>query len=294
MGTNTGLGRGFGSLIPEDIIREEFDPTAGQDKELSESNELLIQDIVANPDQPRKSFAPEALEDLAKSVKEHGILQPIVVVRHGDRFKIIAGERRWRAAKKAGLTKMPAIVRDYDDQTKLEVALIENVQREDLTPLEMATSFLKLQEQFNMSMGDIAKRVGKAQSTVSNVKRLLKLPEPAKRALNELRISEQHARAILALDGESQKQQELLDLILKHDWTAARAEQFVTAFKSGASAPTEALKQRSQNVESKETQQISKHLKAPVAVRRMAKGGRLVISFKDDDDFERLTKILSK
>lgn len=291
--SNKGLGRGFGSLIPEDIIQDEFDPTAETDRKLSSSKHVLIQDVIPNPEQPRKQFTPESLNDLAESIKEHGVVQPIVVIRHGDKYRIIAGERRWRAAQQAGLDKIPALIRDLSDQAQLEIALIENIQREDLTPLEMATAFLKLQDQFSMSASEIGKRVGKAGSTVSNVKRLLKLPDPAKRALNELRITEQHARAILALDGEPQKQQELLDLILRHGWSATRAEQFVTAYKQGAATPTEAV-QRTQTV-TPETKAVSKRLKAPVSVRRMAKGtGRIIIEFKDDKDFDRITELLSK
>ena len=288
----SGLGRGFGSLIPEDIIQDEFDPTAAEDRKLSSSKHVLIRDVIPNPDQPRKHFTPEAIQTLTESVKEHGVLQPIVVVKHGDKYRIIAGERRWRAAQEAGLDKIPALVRELTDQAQLEIALIENIQREDLTPLEMATAFLKLQEQFNMTSADIGKRIGRAGSTVSNVKRLLKLPDPAKRALNELRISEQHARAILALDGEPQKQQELLDLILRHGWSATRAEQFVTAYKQGATTPTEAVK-RTETVTA-ETKAVSKKLKTPVSVRRMAKGsGRIIIEFKDDKDYDRITKLLS-
>ncbi len=287
-----GLGRGFSSLIPEDIIQEEFDTTYEQDKQLSTTKQILIKQVLPNPNQPRRKFIQETLDELTESIKEHGVLQPIVVVRDGSNFQIVAGERRWRAAKQAGLLKVPAIVRDFDDQSRLEIALIENVQREDLSPLEMATAYLKLQNQFNMTMAQIAKRVGKASSTVSNVKRLLKLPNPAKRALNELKISEQHARAILSLDGEPQKQQELLDHILRYNWTATRAEQFVTAYKSGATTPTEAV--RRTEVVTKETKAISGHIKAPVKIRRMAKGGRIIIQFKDDKDFTRISKLLSK
>lgn len=286
------LGRGFGSLIPEDVIQSEFDPTAAQDRKVSASDHLLIQDVFPNPDQPRKQFTPEAINDLAESIKEHGVIQPIIVVRDGNKFRIVAGERRWRAAQAAGLDKIPALVRELDGQTELELALIENIQREDLSPLEMATAFMKLQEQFNMSAADIGKRIGRAGSTVSNVKRLLKLPAPAKRALSELRISEQHARAILSLEGEPQKQQELLDLILRHGWSATRAEQFVTAYKQGATTPTEAVR-RTETV-TPETKAVSKKLKTNVSVRRMAKGsGRIIIEFKDDKDYDRITSLLS-
>ncbi len=285
-----GLGRGFDSLIPTDIIQREFDPTREADASHSITEEVLIQDVIPNPDQPRRTFKDKELGELADSITAHGVLQPIVVVRHDGKLMIVAGERRWRAARQAGLTHIPAIIRSLDGQAKLEVALIENVQREDLTPLEMATAILKLEKQFNMTHREIAERVGKAASTVSNVKRLLRLPEPAKRALNELRITEQHARAILSLDGDPQKQQELLDLILRHGWTAPRAEQFVVACKNGATTPTEAVKRTA--VTNEYTKKISRKIAAPVTVRHMAKGGRLIIAFKDDEDFQRLTKLL--
>ena len=285
-----GLGRGFDSLIPTDVIQAEFDPTRETDSQHSQAQEVLIQDVVPNPEQPRKTFKQTELDQLAESIRLHGILQPIVLVRQGNKFMIIAGERRWRAAKQAGLTHIPAIVRSLDGQAKLEVALIENVQREDLTPLEMATAIHKLEQQFNMTHKTIAQRVGKGHSTVSNLKRLLKLPEPAKRALNDLRITEQHARAILALDGDPQKQQELLDLILRHGWTAPRAEQFVVAIKRGATTPTEAVKRTS--IVNDDTKRISKRIKADVHVRHMAEGGQLIIRYKDDKDFKRLSDLL--
>jgi ParB family chromosome partitioning protein len=241
--------------------------------------------------QPRKVFNGEAIQELANSIKQHGILQPLVVVRDGDKFKIVAGERRFRAATLLGLESVPAIVRDFDDQMRLEVALIENVQREDLSLLEMATAYHKLTEQFNIELNDISKRIGKAPSTISNIKRLLHLPKAAKKALNELKITETHARAILALDGNSEKQQELLDHIIKHKWTATRAEQFVTAVKNGAATPTDAVSRTADTNE--QTEAIAKKLKAPVKMRRLAKGGRLTITFTDDDDYERLTKLLS-
>lgn len=286
-----GLGRGFGSLIPTDIIKNEFDPTRDHDAGKSSPAEVLIQDITPGDEQPRSVFKEAALKELEESIKTHGVIQPIILVKEGGSYRIIAGERRWRAAKAAGLSTIPAIVRSMDGQTRLEVALIENVQREDLSPLEMATAILKLQSQFNMSIGAISKRVGKAESTVSNVKRLLKLPEPAKQALSDLQITEQHARAILALDGDSKKQNELLDLIIKHSWTARRSEQFVTAYKNGAATPTEAVK-RIATVDD-DTKRISKKIKAPVKIRRMAKGGRLIIEFKDDKDYARISGLLS-
>ncbi len=289
----TSLGRGLDSLIPTDLIQKEFDPTHEQDKKISHSKRIPISDIKPDPDQPRRAHSEESLRELAQSIGTHGILQPILVVSgvNGEPgFMIVAGERRWRAAQMAGLEHVPALVRNVDDQTKLEVALIENVQREDLSPLELATAFVKLSDQFKLSEKDISKRVGKAPSTVANIKRLIRLPDAAKRALANLRITEQHARAILSLDGDPKKQQELLDLILRHKWTAVKAEQYVKAYKDGATTVTEAVRRTMS--ETPETKVISKKLGAKVTIRHMANGGRLQITFKDGDDLDRITKLL--
>lgn len=290
----TGLGRGFDSLIPTDVIQAEFDPTAQADREVSRTKRLLIQDIIPDEEQPRRVFNDEALHDLVESIKIHGVVQPIVVVHDeaSGKFKIVAGERRWRAAKTIGLEALPAIVRTLDAQQRLEIALIENLQREDLNPLETATAFLKLSEQFNIAHEEIAKRVGKAAPTVSNTMRLLRLPDPAKRALAGGRISEGHARAILALQGDEKKQQELLDYILRFGWTVRKAEQFVTAIKEGATSKADAAKRTL--AETTETKLISKRLKTPVRIQNMAKGGRLIIDFKSQAELKRITDQLAQ
>lgn len=280
----TGLGRGFDSLIPTDIITENF---ANLDDE--HSRPVLIEDIRPNPDQPRRDFSPEQLAELVDSIRQHGVLQPVVVVREETGFRLVAGERRWRAAKLAGLEEIPAIVRSLDELQQLEIALIENLQREDLSPLEQAAAFYRLHQQFNMAMEKIAERVGKASTTVSNVVRLLKLPDPAKRALHEGKISEGHARAILSLTDE-QKQQELLDYILRYNWTVRQAEQFASAVKAGANTGAKAVKRT--KVTTEETEALAKFLKRPVEIRNMARGGRLIIEYKDDSDLKRITKKL--
>ena len=155
-----GLGRGFDSLIPTDVLDETFDPTAGSDEKVSELRFVAVEAIVPNPDQPRRDFDRAALEELAESLKHHGVIQPIIVAAKGDKYQIVAGERRWRAAQIAGLDKVPALVRTLSNQHKLEVALIENLQRENLNALETATAYLKLNTQFNMTHEEIAKRAG--------------------------------------------------------------------------------------------------------------------------------------
>jgi ParB family chromosome partitioning protein len=284
-----GLGKGFESLIPS-YIEQEFDPTLEVDRALSRTQNVLISDITPNPNQPRQDFAQSALEELASSIKTHGVLQPVVVIAQNGGFTLIAGERRWRAAKLAGLKAIPAIVRTLDSQAQLEVALIENIQREDLNPLEMATALVKLNQQFNQSFNEIAQRLGKADSTVGNIVRLINLPSPAKRALATNRISEGHARQILALK-DSKKQQELLDLIIRYGWNVRRAEQFVTALKEGAADSK--IASRATRSQTPETKKIGKKLKTKVVLHKMAKGGRIIIDYKSDKELKRITEIIS-
>lgn len=288
--TKRGLGRGFDTLIPTQLLDEEFDPTAQQDEQVSQLRNLKISDISADPDQPRRQFDDDALNELAASIKEHGVLQPIVVIAKGSKYEIVAGERRWRAAQIAELDKIPAIVRTLTNQHRLEIALIENLQRQDLNPLETATAYYKLQQQFNLTLDEIGKRVGgKAVSTISNILRLLGLPREAKEALVEGKISEGHARQILAIK-EEDIQKELLELIIKNDWSVRKAEQFVVGYKEGKKDKETAVAKV--KTETKETEALSKRLGAEVSVKNMAKGGRLVIQFKNQDDFDRITGML--
>ncbi len=293
MAVKKGLGRGFDSLIPTQVLDETFDPTVQQDEQVSELRKIALSDIAADPDQPRRHFDDESLQELSDSIKEHGVLQPIVVTRSGDSYVIVAGERRWRAAKMAGLLKIPALVRTLSNQHKLELALIENIQRRDLNPLETATAYLKLHQQFNMTYEDIGKRVGgKAISTISNALRLLQLPEAAKKALVEGAISEGHARQILAVENPK-AQQELLRLIVNEGWSVRKAEQFVVGYKQTdtgqARAKQAKVKLQTENVH---TKALGKRLKADVRIKNTAKGGQLVITYKDDGDLERITSAL--
>jgi len=281
-----GLGKGFDVLIPTD-----FDNTI-----LTDVNErvqkLLISDILANPEQPRRSFDAEALEGLAASIKQYGILQPLIVSPKQDKYILVAGERRWRAAQIAGLKEVPAIVRAREELEQLEVALIENVQREDLSPLEQAKSIERLHQQFNSSYQQIADRLGKALPTVHNIVRLLQLPEDARKALQENKITEGHARSVLSLKDFPSKQRELLSLIIKNHWSVRQAEQFVTSIKKGTQSTKVAV--RAAVNETPETKQLSKVLNTKVTVKRTAKGGRLEIHYKTDEEFKTLIENISK
>lgn len=282
----SGLGKGLDLLIPSDfdtaILMEAGDRVQN----------LFITHIEPNPDQPRKNFDAEALNQLAESIKRFGVIQPIIVSPNGDTYIIVAGERRWRAATQAGLEQIPAIVRDRQELEQLEVALIENVQRVDLSPLEQAVSIERLHQQFNIPYADIARRLSKAETTVSNIVRLLQLPPAAREALQAGKISEGHARAILALKDNAPAQEALLGLIIKNSWSVRQAEQYVTTVKAGVkSKKTVAEKLAS---ETPETRKLTKKFNAKVSIRRTAKGGRLEIHFKDDDELEKLVSRLGK
>lgn len=279
----SGLGRGFDSLIPTD-----FDPSLLIDSK-DRIQKLLITRISPNPDQPRRYFEQQSLNELAASLKQYGVLQPLIVVSLTDgTFRIVAGERRWRAAQIAGLKDLPAIIREPAELQELEIALIENVQRVDLSPLEQAISIERLHQQFNLTYKQIAERLAKAETTVSNLVRLLQLPEAARDALAQNKISEGHARAVLSLKAFPEAQAELLEQIIKHSWSVRQAEQFATTHKQGVIK--EQVKER-MATETPETKRLSKTLHTPVSLRRTAKGGRIEIHFKSDAE---LTKIIDR
>lgn len=237
-------------------------------------------------------FDQIALEELSISIKEHGVLQPIIVVQKSDKtFRIVAGERRYRASQLAGLDKIPAIVRTLTELRELELALVENVQRVDLSPLEQAVSIARLQQQFSLGYADIAKKLGKAITTVNNIVRLLQLPEPAQKALNEGKITEGHARQILALKDDPALQADLLKFIIANGWSVRQAEQFVTASKQGAKTANQTKK--TLITTTPETKRLSTAINAPVKIKRTAKGGDLLIHFKDDADMARIIQKLS-
>jgi ParB family chromosome partitioning protein len=284
--TKSGLGRGFGSLIPQN-----FDDSILLD-ENERVHRLSLDKLNPGASQPRQQFDDTALSELAASIKQHGILQPLVVTPRGDGYDIIAGERRWRAAKIAKLTSVPAIVRTLKEIEQLEIALIENVQRVDLSPLEQAVSIERLHEQFNMTYEQIGKRLGKSVPSLSNAVRLLQLPEAAKVALTQKEISEGHARAILALKDNPQLQQKLLELIKAHAWSVRQAERFVASVKVGIK-DEQGTKARV-STQTPETKVLSKQLAAPVQIRRTAKGGKLEINFVSDEDLARIINLLNR
>ncbi|MBR0480837.1 ParB/RepB/Spo0J family partition protein [Candidatus Saccharibacteria bacterium] len=230
----SGLGRGFDALIPTDLVDEDFDLTALEDKKSSELKQLKIKDIYPDEEQPRRDFSPEAIDALAASIKEHGVLQPIVVTREDGKYKIVAGERRWRAAKIAGLDKIPAIVRTLDSQNRLEISIIENAQREDLNPIELATAYAKLKSQFNLSDEDIAAKVGKSEITIQSTIRLLNLPDDIKHIMVKEKLTEGVMRPLVNRDEETIRK--LVPKIVEEGWTARKVERYFQDHKKKSSA----------------------------------------------------------
>lgn len=273
-----GLGRGFDSLLPQN-----FDETLllnAADK----IEKIALERLEPNKYQPRQEFADEALQDMSESIRQYGVLQPLIVTPHEGNYMIIAGERRWRASKLAGLSHVPAIVRSLKDLERLEIALIENVQRVDLSPLEQAESIEYLHQNFGTSYTDIAKRLGKGNSTVVNIVRLMQLPEAAKDALRASQITEGHARAVLALRDHPEEQLELLEHIITQGWTVRQAEQFVVSVRDGHHEPKAAKERLS--TETPATKRLSQRLSAPVRIRRTAKGGKIEVAFNSDEQLE--------
>jgi len=276
-----GLGKGIDALFVTSLDRSLVEADKNRIRVIT------ISQISPNAQQPRSTFDDGALNELADSIKRHGVLQPLIVTKHTQGYQIVAGERRWRAAQKAGLTDVPVIVRSFEELEKLEVALIENVQRVDLSPLEQAASIYKLHHQFSIDYNDIATRLGKAPTTVSNIVRLLQLPEAAAKALGNGDITEGHARSILALTGKPELQAELLSKIKTHGWTVRQAEAFAASGKLGKIIKTTEFKASTETDE-----KLTNYLKMPVSIKRQKRGGQVVIRFSSQTELEALTKKL--
>ena len=286
-----GLGRGLGALLGRSPSQDEDESEEQADLASDDGiHEVSIDEIEPNPHQPRTRFEPASLVELATSIREHGVIQPVIVAERPDqpqRFWLIAGERRWRAARQAGLSAVPAVVREASSQQLLELALVENLQRDDLSPLEEAAAFTTLIDQFSLTQAQVAYRVGKSRSAVANAVRLLGLPVEVKAALNDRMISAGHARALLSLDGEKDICR-ALDLIVARELNVRQAEDLVRRWQE---APVE-----------KESEEQPSHLQAQmrywenrfrdrlstkVNLDRKADGsGRLVIHFYSDEDLE--------
>ena len=284
------LGRGFESLIPTDPIDDPFDPTKDEDK--GQLRNIKLEDIIPDENQPRRNFKAEELNALADSIKEHGVLQPIVVTKEGDKYKIVAGERRWRASKIAELDKIPAVVRTLDAQHRLEISLIENVQRTDLNAIEIATAYAKLKRDFNLSDEDVAKRVGKSKPAIVNTMRLLMLPDKAKHLMVEHGLSEGQMRPLITAKPEIIEK--VLPKIIAEGWSARKVEQYMVEEKARAQAAAFSHERPASAESDARAASLSEKLGLKVKVRTNAKGaGDIVIKFKNEKEYEKLCSILT-
>ncbi|HSB08471.1 MAG TPA: ParB/RepB/Spo0J family partition protein [Blastocatellia bacterium] len=279
------LGRGLDAL---------FTPGSAPDRDLVDVD---IDRIRPAGSQPRGVFRDSPLEGLASSIRQNGIIQPLVVRRHGDGFQIIAGERRWRAAQMAGLHRVPCIVKDVPDESLLELSLIENIQREELSPIEEANAYRRLLEARSLTQEEVAQRVGKDRSSITNSLRLLKLPAEIQRSVENQELSAGHARALLSIDSH-EAQIKLARQIAERELSVREAERLV---KRAQSPSTETRRSRTvrnhtdqPNIAAAEVK-LSKRLEAPVRIRfNRSGGGALEIRFSSTDDLARLFDGLMK
>jgi ParB family chromosome partitioning protein len=282
------LGRGLDALIPTDIDDFVSDKLPEELKiEGQNVSEIKVSEVEPNPHQPRSEFSETDLKDLAESIKVHGVIQPLVVIKtKSGKFQLVAGERRLRASKIVGLKTIPAIVRTFSEQEQLELAVIENIQRAELKPLEVAIAYTKLIDQFSLTHEQIAQRVGKAASTVSNSVRLVNLPHAAKIALQKGKISEGHARAILSLDNNAD-QTVLLEEIIKSKLNVREAEVAARRLKDGkGKKPIKAKEIRTEHLALSSS--LGKFLGTKVNIQNTARGGKLIIEYYSDEELDRI------
>lgn len=285
----SGLGKGLGALIPEAAGAEK--PATKKEVEKSEENSagslIKISKIEPNRDQPRKNFDKEALEALSDSIRQHGVISPITVQKKGDRYIIIAGERRWRAARMAGLTEIPAYVGDYSEREIAELSLIENIQREDLNPIEEAQAYKRLMTEFNLKQEEVAERVSKSRSAITNTMRLLKLSEEVQKYLIDGTLSEGHARALLGTE-DVEAQNKLAKKVIDEKLSVRDIEKLIKNLGKPEKSKTPANKEYDVFYND-----IAEKLKVSLGTKVSVSGkgdgaGKIEIEFYSNDDLDRL------
>jgi ParB family chromosome partitioning protein len=276
------LGKGLGALIPDLSTLDD------REKKALGVSEIELDNIVPNEYQPRKVFDDAKLRELASSIKEQGVIQPVIVHRAGSGYQLIAGERRWRASRLAGLKTIPALIKEATKRELLEMALIENIQREDLNPLEAAEAYKRLQDEFKLTQEDLAKRVGKERSTVTNFLRLLHLPKEVKQDLANGALTMGHAKALLSLE-LSRDQVQAAALIVKKGLSVREAESLAARLKN---PPQEKKARQSHELKAVE-ERLKKSLGTKVSITSKAKGGRIVIEYYSPEELDRILEKIS-
>lgn len=278
------LGRGLGSLFDEPQIAENTDAV----------ETLRITLVEPNKNQPRHSFSDDKIQELAESIAVHGIIQPIIVVKNGERYKIVAGERRWRAAKKAGLKEIPAVIRNYTEFEIAQIALIENLQRENLNPIEEALGYQTLIDKFDMTQEDVSSKIGKSRSAIANTLRLLSLDEPIREKLISGEISSGHARAILGVDSPKTRLA-VLEAIIEKGLNVRQTEALVkqlqkTAPKRKKPKLDEQVKAQLAMIEDN----LSSYLGTKVTLIHDSKKGKIEIEYYGNDDLDRIISLIEE
>ncbi len=306
MAKRTGLGKGLGAIFGEDVVEQQPAEQKNVSRETSSSKKTGMEQpeegkeymvkvslIEPNANQPRKDFEPEALKELAESIKRYGVLQPLLVQKKGERYEIIAGERRWRAAKEAGVKEVPVVIRAYTKQQSMEIALIENVQRADLNPIEEAMAYQQLMQEFDLTQEEIAERVSKNRATITNSMRLLKLDRRVQDLLIRGQISSGHARALLALEnGESQYQLALK--IISENYSVRETEKLVKAFGKPRKKKTETEEETDVRFVFQDLEERMRQIMGTKVVinRRDRHKGKVEIEYYSEDELERIVELI--
>ena len=278
-----GLGKGLAALIPDGSVLVGGRTIINID----------INKIIPNPRQPRMDFDPESLNELAESIKSQGIVQPILARPKDGKYELVAGERRWRASKKAGLTLIPAIIKEFSDEESLELALVENLQREDLNPMDQAEAYSKLSKEFHLTQADISKKVGKDRSTIANIMRLLELPKEIQTGIRKIQITIGHARPLLAISGETEKIA-LFKEIVKNGLTVRDVEQLTHGSGEVHNKKGKKIK-LNQNEELLDlTELLTTHLGTRVRIQGSTKKGKIEIHYFSQEDLERIIESLTR
>lgn len=289
-----GLGKGLDSLIPENkSVKPAVKPEKAEESVKTGEQMLKINQVEPNREQPRKHFEEDALLELADSIKQYGVLQPLLVRKRKDYYEIIAGERRWRAAKLAGVKEVPVIIKEYTEQQAVEIALIENIQRENLNPIEEAMAFKKLLTEFNLKQDEVAERVSKSRTAVTNSMRLLKLGEKVQQMIIDDMITTGHARALLAIDDEEQ-QYLLATKIFDEKLSVRETEKLIKSLKNPKKQVKVVKTVENAFVYDDLAEKMKRVLGTKVSISPKGNGkGKIEIEYYSDDELERMFEMIS-
>lgn len=279
-----GLGKGIGALFPSETLE-----SIQKDEHVEK---IPLQKLVANPFQPRKKFDDEAIGELAQSIREHGIIQPIVVRKKGKKYEIVVGERRYRAAKLANLEEIPAIIKEMTEEQMMELAILENLQREDLTPIEEAEAYQNLIEKLNFTQDDLAKRLGKSRPHITNMIRLLQLPEEVRQMLNEGQLSMGHGRALLGLKNKRQMI-EVAKKTISQSLNVRQLEALIKQLNENVSRETKKKTPKKDIFVQATESQLREFFGTNVQIKKTKNKGKIEIEFYSEDDLERILEILN-